>query len=79
MDIERPAFARIFVQLQARFKQKKRTRMETEQEMSKGRTPKVPVRQECQINWSALIHIQKVQCQKGILMRLLAPTRMLTM
>ena len=53
--------------------------METEQEMSKGRTPKVPVRQECQINWSALIHYPEGAVPKGIHMRLLAPTRMLTM
>ena len=30
-------------------------RKETDKEISKGKDPKVPVRQESQINWSALI------------------------
>ena len=66
MGLERPVFARRFVQFEARFKTNKEkgttirsrstseetnnTRKETEKEIPNGKDPKVPIRQESRIS-----------------------------
>ena len=90
MDVVRPVFTMRFVQLHPIFKQKtirevrrsvyfrneKTLEKETEKERPKRKDPKVPVRQDSQIFRYATF--SEGAMPKGIRMRLLASTRMLT-
>ena len=93
MDLERTVLARRFAQLQARCEQKRLhgkeedpvlspkregLRKETEKEISKGKNPKVSVRQESQINRSVFISRRSSATRKPHA-TILAPTKMLTL